>query len=411
MKAFDRLIIVFIAIAAVVLAAVNIGLAHVGQASGRQYRVEASRAAADIEAGGMDGLDLSLYPSLVAVTPVEDDTAQLTGGKYDYLIREVNGELFRFDYNPGADTNRSAVIAANAALGVMAAAVLGLLLYLRRRVLRPMYLLREMPFELSKGNLTTPIKEDKQRFFGRFLWGMDMLREKLEEHRQNEIALQSERKKLILSLSHDVRIPLSAIKLYSRALTGKLYDSEEKQLEIAGKINEKADEIEGLVSRIVTASREDFLSLEVEMGEFYLSDMLGKVKDYYTEKLRLLRIGFSVEPYGNCLLKGDIDRSIEVMQNIMENAIKYGDGRQITVSVSEEEGCRLITVTNTGCSLHASELPHVFDSFWRGSNAENESGSGLGLYICRCLMNKMGGEVFAAIDGDRMSVTAVYCPA
>ncbi len=412
MKAFNRLLIVFIIIAALLMAAVNVLLAAGTDASGRQYRVDAARAAAKIESEGMEGLDLSLYPTLAAVVPAgEDGVDSLLGGKHDCVIKEIGGEYYRFDYIAPSGMDSGDVLAVNIALGVMAAVMAGFMLYLRRSVIKPMYMLRELPYELSKGNLTMPLKESRHRFFGRFVWGMDMLRERLEQHRSNEISLQSERKKLILSLSHDVRIPLSAIKLYSRALSGKLYDSEEKQLEAAIKINEKADEIEELMSRIVTASREDFLSLEVERGEFYLSEMVDKVSEYYSDKLRLLKIDFSVGSCGNCLIKGDLDRAVEVMQNIMENAVKYGDGKSISMTFSEEEGCRLVTVSNTGCSLPEGELPHMFDSFWRGSNASGESGSGLGLYICRCLMNKMGGEVFAEIKDGNMRATAVFSPA
>ena len=79
---------------------------------------------------------------------------------------------------------------------------------------------------------------------------------------------------LLLSLSHDIKTPLSAIKLYSKALSKGLYDSREKQNEIAENINLKADEIESYVSQIITASREDFLSLEVTVDEFYLSELI-----------------------------------------------------------------------------------------------------------------------------------------
>ena len=77
-----------------------------------------------------------------------------------------------------------------------------------------------------------------------------------------------------------------------------------------------------------------------------------------------------------------------------------------TPGCPEEENCRLVTVTNTGGSLDEEELLHIFDSFYRGSNSSKESGSGLGLYICRELMHKMDGEVFASM-GEEFSVTVV----
>ena len=65
-------------------------------------------------------------------------------------------------------------------------------------------------------------------------------------------------------------------------------------------------------------------------------------------------------------------------------------------------------VTNSGNTLPESELSHIFESFWRGSNSERDKGSGLGLYICRQLMHKMDGEIFADIQGDFMCVTTVF---
>ena len=92
----------------------------------------------------------------------------------------------------------------------------------------------------------------------------------------------------------------------------------------------------------------------------------------------------------------------------MENAVKYGDGKSIVISFSEEEGCILVTVNNSGCTLPDTDLPHIFESFWRGANAENEKGSGLGFYICRQLMRKMNSEIFAEIKDGSMCVTAVF---
>ena len=139
-----------------------------------------------------------------------------------------------------------------------------------------------------------------------------------------------------------------------------------------------------------------------------MSELVSKVTFYYRDKLETIKTDFQVESFGNCLLKGDLERSIEVLQNIMENAIKYGDGNQIHIRFSEEDGCVLICVCNTGCTLPDTELPHIFDSFWRGANAEKQKGSGLGLYICRQLMHKMNGDIFAEIKDGFMCVTAVF---
>ena len=166
-------------------------------------------------------------------------------------------------------------------------------------------------------------------------------------------------------------------------------------------------EIKKYVDEIVTASREDFLNLEVSMGEFYLSEVIKVTESYYKDKLSVFHIQFQVDEFSECLVKGDQDRMAEVLQNVMENAIKYGDGKRIRISFGEEEDCKLIQIENSGCSLKKEELPNLFDSFYRGSNSTGRKGSGLGLYICRTLMRKMDGEIFAGMKEDLFCATIV----
>ncbi len=405
MKAFNRIFAAVIVVLAILFAAANIILSADNSASGRPYRVEISRIARQIETEGFENTDIS---DCKYVTAVQKYCKDFFSSNSDYAVREINGELYRFDYKTDGDDRTRIIVTVNIILGVMAVLIISVMMYVKFAVLAPFERLTDVPYELSRGNLTAPIKETKNRFFGRFIWGVDMLRENIEQQKKRELDLQKDKKMLLLSMSHDIKTPLSAIKLYSKALSKGLYESREKQLEIAESINAKADEIECYVSQIVTASREDFLSFDVNMGEFYLSELVTKIKGYYTEKLSLIGTDFSVSYYSDCLLNGDFDRCVEVIQNVMENAVKYGDGNSISLSFSEEDGCILVTVRNSGCTLADTDLPHVFESFWRGTNAEKIAGSGLGLYISRKLMRKMNGEIFAEIRDGYMYVTAVF---
>lgn len=411
MKAFNRLTAAVIAVIIAVFAIANVILLTDNNQSGRPYLVEIRRLERKIEEGGFKAADLADCVYVMGVSRF-GDAEDFYRSDCDYVIREIGGELYRFDYNAQGETDSTRlIITVNVLLGIMAVMIIGVMFYIRLKILRPFEKLTDIPYELSKGNLTAPVKETKNRFFGRFMWGVDMLRENMEQQKERELALQRDKKMLMLSLSHDIKTPLSAIKLYSKALSRGLYESPEKQLEIAENINAKADEIESYVSEIVAASREDFLSLDVRNGEFYLSELVNKISVYYAEKLSLIKTKFSVGAYTDCLLYGDIDRSVEVIQNVVENAVKYGDGRSIEISFSEEDGCILVAVRNSGCTLPDTDLPHIFDSFRRGANAENEKGSGLGLYICRQLMRRMNGEIFAEIKDGFMCVTAVFVKA
>lgn len=374
--------------------------------SGGDYRVEIERAAAVISQGKEPNNDDFVYIRSIAKSDTPDEKFFDVNG--EYAVRVINGTAYRFDYEIVKSTNIKTVVTVNVILGITAVTVTILLVHIGTNIIKPFHQLTDVPYQLSKGNLTVPMKETKSRYFGRFNWGIDLLRDTLEQQKRRELQLQKEKKTLILSLSHDIKTPLSAIKLSAKALSKNLYKDRERQIEIAENINHKADEIETFVSQIITASNEDFLHITVSVSEFYLSEMLDKIKNYYTEKLELNHTDFTIAKYENCLLKGDLERSVEVLQNIIENSIKYGDGRMIRIDCSDEEDCRLVTVTNSGNGLSESELPHIFESFWRGSNAANKSGSGLGLYICRQIMQKMDGEIFSDPDPDNMKITAVF---
>ena len=377
---------------------------------GRPYRVEAERIAYSLERG--EEVDLSGYRYVTGYEKLENrnDEEEFYDSDNDYLVKSINGEIYRFDYKYDKDETKSRVLLyMNVSLGILFIFVIVILLYIRSRIIVPFESMSHLPEELAKGNITIPLKAQKAGFFGKFIWGLDLLRERLEKGRQQDLETQKNNKSLILSLSHDIKTPLSIIELNAKALERGLYDNnKEKKDRIAGVINEKCGEIKMYVDQIIQASKEDFLELEVHNGEFYLAEVMNSIQSVYADKMELLQIKFKIDEYSDCMLKGDPDRVVEVIQNLLENSVKYGDGKNIDISFSREENSQLITVVNSGCTLTDAELPHIFDSFWRGSNTGSNSGSGLGLYICRQLMNRMGGEVFAEIRDGKMCVTAVF---
>lgn len=344
------------------------------------------------------------------VLPAEQvDTESLksfyNGEVSDYDVFFTGRAYYKILYET-ADVDKSGIIWMVNGMGVLIFLVMaGVLWYIGARIIKPFQQLSELPYELAKGNLSIPLKEQRSRYFGKIVWGMNMLREKLEQQRKRELELHKEKKLLMLSLSHDIKTPLSALKLYAQALGRNLYQSPEKQKEIASRMNEKVDEMEAYIADIVKTSREDFLDLEVELCEIYVKGVLEYIREYYRDKMELSQIAFKIERYSNCLIQADESRLIQVLQNIIENAVKYGDGRRIFIRTECGEEEFTIYVCNTGCTMEKKELAHMYDSFFRGSNVGTQAGSGLGLYICRKLMHRMNGEITARIleeDKERM---------
>ena len=166
------------------------------------------------------------------------------------IVEEKLLGMVRFDYKRIVDNE----VLFRWMMGIMGAfglLLLGVLFFVRQKVLRPFLILRDMPYELSKGRLGTEMEENRSRFFGKFVWGINMLRDNLKASQAKNLKLEREKKMMLLSISHDIKTPLNSIKLYAKAMEEGLYDSGEKQAGAAGAIQKLSGEIEDFVKEIV----------------------------------------------------------------------------------------------------------------------------------------------------------------
>ena len=422
MKKINAMIIGFFLMYTALLLAAGIFLKRQTEEKDKEYLVEVNRIMQGMEQqGGFSVPDLSGMEKVTGVSFME--SAELTGTDANVLedakafFRAENGTevhieplvisgrllgFIRFNYKNTVDLNREIIWieGLTAFAGIL---VLTILIFIRNKIIKPFSDLSSLPYEMSRGRMNTEILENKDRFLGKFVWGISMLRDHLKESQKKSLRLEREKKLLLLSISHDIKTPLSTIKLYARALEEGLYDTKEKRRDAARQIERLSGEIENFVKEIVRSSSEELVHVEVENSEFYLADFVKLMEEYYRPKCSLSMIDFSIGAYENKLLRGSSDSLFEVVENIMENAFKYGDGKRIDASFYEEDYCQVIKITNTGKPVEMEELPHLFDSFYRGSNAGDKEGNGLGLYICREIMQKMEGEIFAYREKEGMS--------
>ena len=414
MKRFSRLIAWVLVIYTVAWVLSNLlTITLFSQKGEKAYQIEINRIHASIVSDETaTEADMSNYTHIRDIAFLSSDSTQqeiqaffdgsLTAGGSLFLVKPAydGGELVgyvRYTYEPmNIDSYRMILLAMNLILAAAFVFLLVFLLYIRTGILKPFHEMQEYPIELSKGRLNKGLKENKNRFFGRFVWGLDMLRESIEAQKRKEITLEKERKTMILSISHGIKTPLSSIMLYSKALSENLYPSEEKRMAAAISIETNAKQIENLVSEIVSSQTQNLVDMEVIREEFYLADLMNSVRVIFADKLSILQTRFQIDDYPNLILQGDKQRLIDVFENLIENAIKYGDGVSIHIAFEKEDNCLLISVENSGATLPTSEADHVFDSFFRGSNATDKPGNGLGLYICKYLMTKMNGDIYIA---------------
>lgn len=409
MKNYRKLFLCVIALWVIGAISINFIMGKQQKSTERPYLLEVYDIAQQMENQGVvsSEIDLLKYQYVKRIVSCEDEDALVESTPYEYVVRKVKGQLYRFEYSSDEGVGRNVVLLVNLIWFVCGLLILVMLCYIKVKIIDPFRRLEQVPYELAKGNLVMDLPETKTKYFGKFIWGTNMLKEHLEKQRDKELSMHKDKKMLLLSLTHDIKTPLSVIKLNAQALSRNLYKEEERRHEAVEEINAKVNEIEQYVSEIVEASREEFLDLEVKEEEFYLSSVIEHIREYYQGKMNLYKIDFYVDEYSDCLLCGDENRLKEVLENLIENAIKYGNGNPIHISFEREQGCCLVTVSNGGSTLAAEETVKVFDSFYRGSNVGTKKGNGLGLYICRKLMINMNGDIFVKQKEDVFAVTLV----
>ena len=265
-----------------------------------------------------------------------------------------------------------------------------------RNIIKPIERISKITKQIATGYIGEINLQYKNGYVKDFIWSLDMLREQLSYEKNKNSELEKQRKTLVAGLSHDIKTPLSSVKNYTIALKEGVYESEEDRNNALDVILEKTDIIDRLTKELLETSAHAMGEIVVNTKDTYLFDVHKHLNRIIHQKIDLLHIKYT-EPKidENILIEVDLNRLSEVFDNIIENALKYGDMQELSVDYSTEDNYKLITISNTGCQIPESEIKHIFTSYYRGSNVSDKPGYGLGLYISKQIMKNMNGDIFA----------------
>lgn len=269
--------------------------------------------------------------------------------------------------------------------------VCGLILYIHMKILAPFRKLAEYPAHIAKIPTAEKLPESRNKYFGKFIWGMNMLTDVLQtERRQNE-KLEYQRQTLIASIAHGVKTPVTNISLYADAIETGLYSD---HIDIARKIRKNTKKIEDLTAELIGTASESVNAYIPEISKFYLRELCELTLSEYSGRMKISMIPFDVSCSGDPMIESDKYGLFRIISQLIENAVKYGNGKGITVSMRRQDDGTSISVRNKGQLLPETELPFVFGSYWRGSNAIHTEGSGIGLFISQKIAAALGGSVY-----------------
>ena len=329
-------------------------------------------------------------------------TVSAATGHYD-IIRDIEkdgkiiGRLIVYNnYKESAKESRKKTAAMVGGLSLLMIIVsVGHSIYLRKRIVKPFRKLKGFAEKVASGDLDTPLEMDRQNIFGAFSESFDIMREELKNSRIREEAAVKSRKEMIAELSHDIKTPVASIKAMSEFL--ELTTENEAQKETLSAISNKADGIDKLISNLFHATLEELEQLEVNTDEVS-SHEFSKI---ISESDHLKKI---TEPdISDCVIIADKLRLEQIVGNIISNSYKYAD-TAITVKSRFEDNCCIVEFSDKGGGVPDEEIDLITEKFRRGSNAEGKNGSGIGLYISKYLMERMGGELICRNNTEGFTV-------
>lgn len=316
----------------------------------------------------------------------------VTDYHYDYIHRDYSVEISKdgraqgkiIFINTEPDTQKKYRLFCVIILILFLLKDIVIVLYLGKNVLCPVRKINEFARLISKGNLDIPVGRVDSSFFGAFSESFDIMREELLYAKRKEREADRQRREVIASISHDIKNPVASI----QAIAEFQYftnDSKELRQEFQT-IIEKANQINRLVINLHTSMMNDLERLEVnpEAVESSIMEELLRQADFKK------RMGKLTIP--ECLIIMDKIRFSQVVDNVVSNSYKYAD-TEIEVRTYFEDHYLCVCIKDFGNGVQKEEEVFLTQKYFRGKNAREKEGSGMGLYIAEYLMKGMGGKL------------------
>lgn len=196
-------------------------------------------------------------------------------------------------------------------------------------------------------------------------------------------------------VSHELKTPLALIKGYVSTLRREDARWDRKIVkESLQVIEEETDRLSKLVEDLLDASRLQANNLSVKRSDVLLSDMTLHIAQRMQTQttLHTIKVDF---PENFPVILADEHRMNQVLTNLIGNSIKYSPGGEIRVTGQVRPDMVIVCVSDQGPGIAQSDIPHIFDRFYRSSDAvRNTKGVGLGLYLSRAIIEAHGGKIW-----------------
>ena len=275
---------------------------------------------------------------------------------------------------------------------VVAALVLILSLFVMRIFTRPIGELSEGIRKMTGGDLSARVNVRGRNEFSELARAFNSMSEKIE-------ALDKTRSQFVSNASHELKTPLSTIKILIETLLYQDPMDPAMVKDFLGDVNAEIDRLNRIVSDLLTLVNMDSGGMKLNLAEMRLNTLLEEQVKRLLPLARENGIEINLSMKEEISISGDSLKLQQVIYNVIDNAIKYTPrGGEVETTLTRSGKRAVIRISDTGIGIPAEDLPHIFDRFYRVDKARSRAtgGTGLGLSIVKQIVQMHGGDIRAS---------------
>lgn len=318
-------------------------------------------------------------------------------GPPGYLYIVLNGSMAQSVSASLSNSDGLRAMAIGAALAAVLGAVVLLLVW--QQLTRP---LRQLTDELKsfRGDAESPATPETGDEIGVLRRAVQALQERIAQQFQRLEEGDRQRRELVSNISHDLRTPLSSIRGYVETVLvrGDALDTSARATHLHTALRH-VDVLGKRIADLFELSKLDAGRVEPKQEVFCLAELLQDVVQNYrlTAQQRGVELELAAGSHMQAKVFADIAMIERVLQNLIDNALRYtATGGRVVLAIENHDAFMQISVSDTGRGIETQHLPHIFEHYWRATDAEEtgaSTSSGLGLAIVKRILDLHGSVV------------------
>ena len=222
---------------------------------------------------------------------------------------------------------------------------------------------------------------------------------------------ERERKEFVSNVSHELRTPLTSVKSYVEALSDGAINDPELAPRFLGVVSDETERMIRMINDLLSLSRMDSGTAKLNLEYVNINELFNYILNRFDMIIKNEAADPSQKKYTivryftkkDLWVEIDTDKFIQVVDNIMNNAVKYSpDGGVITARLLETHNHVILSISDQGLGIPRKDLGHIFDRFFRVDKARSrkQGGTGLGLAISKEVVNLLGGQIWVdSVEG------------